>query len=267
MRAHAPLGLLRACHPAPTAAVTAAATLLALAGGRPAGQVAAAVLASQLAVGWHNDWWDADRDATVGRRDKPIPAGAVPRRVVGVAALLAAVATPPLALLSGPGPALAATVGLGAALLYNWPLKNTALSVLPWLVSFGLLPVFVLRGGPAWLVAAAALLGGGAHFVNALPDLADDARTGVRGLPHRLGATGSRVAAAAGLLAASALLVLGPPGPPSWWGWVALGTAAVGLSAGLLYAVRRPRSRAPFHAVLLVALVDVVLLLAAGRPA
>jgi 4-hydroxybenzoate polyprenyltransferase len=36
---------------------------------------------------------------------------------------------------------------------------------------------------------AAALMGSGAHFINALPDLEADALTGVQGLPHRLGRT------------------------------------------------------------------------------
>ena len=54
--------------------------------------------------------------------------------------------------------------------------------------------------------------GAGAHFANVLPDLDDDARTGVRGLPHRLGAARSAVAAAGLLLAATVTLVFGPPG-------------------------------------------------------
>src|SRR3954464_4592905 len=68
-------GLLRACHPEPGAAVTAGSALLALSTGRDArgvAAVAAAVAASQLTVGWHNDWLDADRDAQSGRTDKPL---------------------------------------------------------------------------------------------------------------------------------------------------------------------------------------------------
>ncbi|NED56002.1 hypothetical protein G3I24_34620, partial [Micromonospora aurantiaca] len=67
-----------------------------------------------------------------------------------------------------------ATLGLVSALLYNRPLKSTPVSVLPYAVSFGALPAFVvlaLPGSPvppAWLVAAAALLGAGAHFANVL---------------------------------------------------------------------------------------------------
>ncbi|MBB4959523.1 4-hydroxybenzoate polyprenyltransferase [Micromonospora polyrhachis] len=271
-------GLIRASHPEPAAAVTGVSALLAWGvGHRPLGVaiVAAAVLSSQLAVGWLNDWLDADRDASVGRADKPVAAGTVSRRTVGLAGLLAALATPPLALTSNPTAAFWVTVALVSALLYNWPLKSTPASVLPYALSFGALPAFVvlaLPGAPAppaWLVAAGALLGAGAHFANVLPDLADDARTGVHGLPHRIGAAGSRVAAAGLLLAATAMLVLGPPGPPSWSGLAAIAVAAVVLPAGWYVsraaAGRGDRPVAVFRAVMLVAVIDVVLLVVSGR--
>jgi 4-hydroxybenzoate polyprenyltransferase len=119
---------------------------------------------------------------------------------------------------------------------------------------------------PAWLVAAGALLGGGAHFANVLPDLADDAATGVRGLPHRLGPAGSSVVAAVLLLGATLTLVFGPPGPPSWAGWAAGAAAVVVLPLGW-YATRRARGRgvAMFRAVMVVALIDVLLLIFSGR--
>lgn len=264
------LGLLRACHPEPTAAVTVVAVLLALATGRGAAgvaAVAATVLASQLAVGWSNDAIDAGRDAAVGRPDKPIVAGTVSRRTVAIGAVVAAVLTPPLGLLSGVAAGLVATLGLVSALLYNWPLKSTAVSVLPYAVSFAALPAFVVLGvsRPAWwLLAAGALLGAGAHFANVLPDLDDDARTGVRGLPHRLGARASAVAAAGLLFAATAVLAFGPPGPPSWAGVAAFATAVVVLLIGGYVTSRRAGSRAAFRSVMVVALLDVLLLLSAG---
>ncbi|WP_412544064.1 UbiA family prenyltransferase [Longispora sp. K20-0274] len=259
--------LIRACHPEPTLAVTLVTALLGVSVGLSwpgVAAVAVAMLASQLSVGWGNDWLDADRDARVGRTDKPVAAGQVSRRTVGVAALVAGVATVPLALLSGWRAGLVLTVALGSAWLYNWPLKRTVFSPVPYLVSFAALPAFVVFAVPAtppwWLPTAGALLGFGAHFANALPDLADDAATGVRGLPHRIGAGWSRVLAAVGLFAASAVLAFGPPGPPTWFGWAVTGTAAVVLPLGL-YAGRAPGSRAAFRAVLAVALADVVLLL------
>ena len=69
------LDLLRSSHPEPAAAVTAVAALLAVVVGRHPGgvaAVAATIGASQLCVGWTNDWLDADRDRAVGRADKPV---------------------------------------------------------------------------------------------------------------------------------------------------------------------------------------------------
>ncbi|ROT28058.1 UbiA family prenyltransferase [Micromonospora sp. HM5-17] len=272
------LGLVRASHPEPAAAVTTVAALLAWGVGHPPAGIAAValtVLASQLAIGWVNDRLDADRDAAVGRRDKPVANGRLRRRTVTVAGVLAAVVTPLPAFALHPAAALWATVALVSALLYNWPLKSTPASVLPYAVSFGALPAFVvlaLPGSPtppAWLVAAGALLGAGAHFANVLPDLADDTRTGVRGLPHRLGPSGSRAAAVGLLLAATATLALGPPGPPSWAGLAAIAVAAVVPPAvwyaGRAASLRGERPVAIFRAVMLVALLDVVLLVASGR--
>ncbi len=66
------LALIRSSHPEPGAAVTAAMTLLAVGVGHRGWAVAgvfAAVAATQLSVGWVNDWLDADRDRVAGRGD------------------------------------------------------------------------------------------------------------------------------------------------------------------------------------------------------
>ena len=269
------LALIRSSHPEPGGAVTVAMTLLAIGAGHRGWSIPGvflAVGATQLAVGWVNDWLDAERDRQSGRRDKPIVAGAVSARTVGIAGLLAALAVPFLAFPFGPGPTLLLSLVAAFALLYDWPLKFTEFSVVPYLVAFGLLPAFVVNAlpghpaPPAWLVAAGALLGGGAHFANVLPDLDDDAATGVRGLPHRLGATGSAAAAAILLLGATLTLVFGPAGPPSWAGWAAGVTAVVVLPLGW-HTSRRTRGRrvAMFRAVIVVALIDVLLLIFSGR--
>ena len=269
------LALIKAFHPEPGLAVTVAMTLLAAGAGHRGWRLAGifvAVLATQLSVGWVNDWLDAPRDKIAGRRDKPIPAGAISRRTVGIAGLIASLAVPPLALPFGLEPAVLLSVAGGFALFYDWPLKSTVFSVVPYLVAFGLLPAFVVTAlpghpaPPAWLVAAGALLGGGAHFANVLPDLDDDAATGVRGLPHRLGAAGSSVAAALLLLGATLTLVFGPDGQPSWAGWSAAAAAVVVLPTGW-YAGRRATGRrvAMFRAVIVVALIDVLLLIFSGR--
>ncbi len=223
--------------------------------------VTAAVLAGQLTIGWGNDLRDARRDAAVGRTDKPIATGALPRTLVVRCLVGASVACVALSFAAGWRSGLVhlvLLVGMGHA--YNLGLKATVLSWLPYAVAFGSLPAVVSLAGdghpwPAWwLVGAGAALGVGAHLLNTLPDLADDARTGVRGLPHRMGERASRVAAAVVLLTASALAALGP-GSVGALTWTALGVVGV---LAVLAAVGR--GRWPFRAAIVIALVDVVLL-------
>lgn len=262
--------LAAASHPEPTVAVTAVATALAVGAGRGASSVwvAGAFLTGQLSVGWSNDWVDAARDVRSGRRDKPVVSGAVPVGVVRAAALTALALCVPLSLAMGPAAGLLHLVAVAAAWSYNLRLKATALSWAPYALAFGLVPSIVTLGtdgrpwAPAWATAAGALLGVGAHLANALPDLEDDLAEGVRGLPHRLGARASAALAAVLLLAATALLALGPgdAGPGSL---AVLAVAAVVTSAGLARS-RRAGSRAAFRAAIVVAVLGVGLLLARG---
>ena len=260
--------LARASHPFPAVAVTAMAAGLGVTSGAAPGAaavLAAAVFAGQLSVGWLNDLVDAERDAAVHRAGKPVAAGAVPRRVVWAATALSGVGAVVLSLPFGPAAAGAHLLALGSAWAYDLGVKGTALSVLPYVVSFGLLPVFITlaaadRFPPAWLAAAAALLGAGAHFANAQPDLADDRATGVRGLPHRLGTTGALVAAAALVLAATGVLLTAPEVR-----WQLLPVSAGVVGTGFLLS-HRPGSRAAFRAIVLVALLNVAVLLSTGPP-
>lgn len=266
--------LALSCHPGPVVGVTAAATAYAAVLGRsPAGtaSVAAAVLAGQLSVGWHNDWLDSPRDLAASRTDKPVALGLIAVSTVRMAALVAAAACVPLSLLSGWRAALVHLVAVAVAWGYNAGLKAGWASFAPYGVAFGLLPVFVSLGargaplGPWWAPAAAMLLGVGAHFMNALPDLDDDEAAGIRGLPHRIGRTASLRVAAVFLLAASLVLVL-HSGRPSVAGLIGLG-AAIALVAGAVASARSKRSRAPFNLAIAVALVDVALLLIEGHGA
>lgn len=266
-----PIALLRASHPEPAAAVTTVTALLCFGAGmgpaRAVG-VTATVLASQLAIGWANDAIDAGRDARVGRADKPVATGLVTRRAAAVAAVVASVACVVLALVTSLEAAPVAVLALVSALSYNWPVKFTVFSPLPYAVSFASLPSFVVlvagRPVPSWLIAAGGLLGVGAHFANVVPDMADDERTGVRGLPHRFGPRGSLAASAVLLLAVTALLIFGPPGPPRSVGAVAGAFAVVVLLVGAYFGRRSGARHWAFRGVMGVALVDVVLLVAGG---
>lgn len=264
-----PLPLLRAAHLGPTVAVTLVVALLALATDLEAPAavvVVGAVLAGQLTIGWGNDLVDAGRDQAVGRADKPLAAGELDRRLVLRCLAAAAVACVVLSLLAGWRSGLVhLLVGVASGHAYNLGLKATAWSWLPYALAFGTLPSVVTLAGdspawaPAWMAATAAALGVGAHFLNALPDLADDARTGVRGLPHRLGATWSRLLATLLLVGGSLAAVLGPAGAPRSWALVALGVVLV-----LGVVALAGRGKAPFRAAMLIALVDVALLVAVG---
>jgi 4-hydroxybenzoate polyprenyltransferase len=262
--------LALACHPGPVVAVTLFAAALAAGVGAPlptALAVGAAVLAGQLSVGWSNDWIDAARDVVVGRTDKPVATGAVTARTVGAAAAVAAGGCLVLSFALGWRAGLTHVAAVAVAWAYNARLKATAWSWVPYLVSFALLACVVtlaLPGHPVppgWAVAAAGLLGVGAHLANVLPDLEDDAATGVRGLPHRLGARVSQVGAAVLLLGASVALVLGP-GADSRPGWA---SAALVLTSALAVAVAAAGGRNPFRIAVLMALVDVVLLTTATQ--
>ncbi len=257
--------LVRACHPGPTAAVTALTALLAAGAGHSLGTgalVTAAVGTGQLTIGWSNDLVDAARDRAVGRPDKPVARGEVSERVVRAAVGVAGVLCVALSLACGLASAsVHLLLGVASGWAYNLGLKRTAWSAAPYAVAFGALPAVVTLALPTpvwpapWVMVAGALLGVGAHLLNALPDLADDEQTGVRGLPHRLGADVVRRLAPVVLTAASAVALAGPPGRPSPWAWAVFGLCLV-LAAVALTA----RGKAPFAAAVGIAALDVVAL-------
>lgn len=257
-------GLALTCHPVPTAAVTVLALVLAVGAGGP-GQVVvvvAAVLAGQLVIGWDNDLRDAARDLAAGRTDKPLASGDLRPLTVRAARGLALLLVVVLSLWSGSWLGLVLHVGLvvGSGLAYNAGLKATLWSAVPYAVAFGTLPAFVWLSvgkgaAPWWVVTVGALLGVGAHLLNVLPDLEDDVRAGIRGLPHRLGRRRSRLLAPVLLVTGTVLLALAPPGDAPVWGWVVVGIAVL-----LAVPAATARGRLPFLAAIGIALLNVVAL-------
>ena len=193
--------LLRIIHPAPTVAVVtlagALAAILSAEAGRSAFDgrvvlVTLSVLGSQILTGALNDWADRGRDAVV-QPTKPIPAGLVaPRTALAVAAFglaLQVAASLPL----GPATLLLGLPASASAAAYNLWLSRGAASFLPYLVSFGLLPIWIAAGvaAPLERIAAAPLLVGpfavAAHLANTVRDFDADARIGSGNLAQRLG--------------------------------------------------------------------------------
>lgn len=261
--------LLRASHPEPVAAVTLVVGGLAYTAGRGPVMTAvcmAAVLAGQLFVGWSNDVIDAGLDRSQERRDKPIATGELPSRAAVVAAAVALAACVPLSLAAGLGSAAAHFAGIATATLYNGGLKRAPWSVLAYGFAFAMLPAFVTGGPPVthvpawWATAAAGLAGTAGHFTQALPDVARDRESGVRGLPQILGEAPSAVIAAILFTAAALLAGFGAPSAPVRG---ALVLTAV-LMAGVLLAVATRRLRAAFRLTLVAAAVVVVALVAGG---
>lgn len=265
--------LIGSCHPEPVVAVTAISTALAVAAGLGwrSVLVCLAVLTGQLSIGWGNDYLDRDRDRAALRPDKPVALGLVSSTLVGRSALVALIACMPLSLTLGRRAALAHALTLGGGWTYNLFAKATALSVVPYVVAFGALPSVVTLAAeppavaPWWAAAGGALLGASAHFTNTLPDLADDARAGIRGLPHRFGRGGSLLAAVCLLAAACLVLAFGPGGGLGATAAVLLVLAGAAIAGIVVAAGRADGSRNAFRLTVLTAVVAVALLVIRGN--
>lgn len=266
-------------HPGPSAAVTVLAVVLGVGVGLPGTNVlllALAILFGQLSIGLSNDWIDAGRDAAVGRTDKPVGQGLISISLVRGAALTCAVLTVAFSAALGIAAGGVHLILVASGWMYNAGLKRTPVSVVPFMVSFGLLPAVATLALPTpqfaswWALAVGAVFGVSVHFTNVLPDLNDDARTGVIGLPHRLGRTVSGLAAFGALALAAALLLVGPrvgvgdPGPLS-------GVAIAGLVVsesiavwGIVLVLTRPPSRVTFQLIIAASLLIAVQLAFSG---
>jgi 4-hydroxybenzoate polyprenyltransferase len=265
--------LARATHPGPTVSVTILALVMGTAVGLSPLRLAilgVVILSNQASIGLSNDLLDAERDRTVGRRDKPVAMGLIPPQTVRAWAVGTAVASAAISIVLGPWVTIANIVFIASAWSYNVGLKSTPYSVVPYVLSFGLLPLIVTLSRPDaapaawWAMGMGALLGAAAHFANVLPDLDDDRRTGIRGLPHRLGRTVSGWLVCGCLVGASVLAVVGLDDDMRWVGWVGLAaTTGIAVACGVLLSTRAP-TRLLFRLIILAALVDVALLALSG---
>jgi 4-hydroxybenzoate polyprenyltransferase len=262
--------LLRSSHPGPSAGVTVITVLLGVAVGLDPVRVVllgVTIASGQLSIGLSNDWLDAARDRDAGRRDKPVARGEIGVGAVRFAAIAAASIAIVVGFTLGILFAIAHLIALGGGWAYNAWFKHGPFSPLPYVVSFGMLPVLATLALPApalaawWAVLAGALLGIAAHVANVVPDFDDDAATGVHGLPHRLGRVASTLLGGLALAAAAIALTVGvgADSPVALAGLVLSLAASV---AAVVFALRG--TRWGFRFVIVAALVDVVLLVLAG---
>lgn len=261
-----------ASHPGPSFAVATMCAILG-AGTLELWRIAIigfAVLLGQFSVGLSNDWLDAERDRVVGRTDKPVAGGEIGAVLVRNVAVSAGAVGLALTLFVGLPATVAHAIFVAAGWAYNIGLKKTGFSILPYVIGFGTLPAVVTlaRATPVlpawWALGAGAALGIAAHFANALPDLADDRKTGVIGLPHRLGSIVSSFCTLAAISLATALVVFGPRDPPTAFGWFALVAQTAIVAGGVYLAVAAPPGRNFFRLVILGALVAVASLALSG---
>lgn len=235
---------VRLVHPAPTLAVTtlsgALGAILLAQAGRPIDErwalTVIAVLGSQVVTGATNDLADRAEDTAAGRLSKPLVTESLS---IGAALWIAS---------AGLAVQLAASLRLGTTFLvlglvavasataYNLWLSRTPASVVPYVVSFGILPVWIAAGVGVEIerVVAASLLvapfAAAAHLANTLRDFDLDARLGSRNLAQVLGRRTAHAAAVVlafgvGAIVGLALLLSGDASP------VSLAFGAAGLVA------------------------------------
>ncbi|WP_344058442.1 UbiA family prenyltransferase [Microbacterium pumilum] len=264
-------------HPGPTLVVSALALAIGIAVGLEPWRLVLltlAVFSGQLSIGLSNDVIDAPRDRAVGRADKPIARGDVSERVAWGAAIGTVVVALVLSAPLGFGMLAAHAVFLASAWSYNVALKATPFSILPFIVSFGIFPSLATLASPdphvaaPWAWIAGAALGAAVHLTNVLPDLDEDLRTGVRGLPHRVGARSSAVIAAAGIVVGAVAVLIGSTrgdvATASLLSWIFFGAVVVVAVATAVLALVRPPTRALFRLVMLAALLLAAQLVATG---
>jgi 4-hydroxybenzoate polyprenyltransferase len=213
-------------------------------------------LCSQLTVGTFNEYCDAPLDA-VGKPGKPIPSGQVPRTAALGLAIALSLVTLGLGLSFGL-PTLGLTIlGTGAGLIYDYPLKRTRWSWLPYVVGIPILPLWawtavgVLPRSAIWAYPIGTLLALALHLANALPDDAGDRAAGAAGLVQLLGMRRARLllgfAYCTALVLIGIVLSMGPS--PSM---VAIALIACGMligTVGVVIALRPRPSRLGFGAL------------------
>ncbi len=259
--------LALSAHAIPLVAVTGISAGLVALADLPLGRgalVTGTMFTGVLSISWSNDYLDAERDRAALRSDKPFATGELKPRVAGVSAVVALTLTLALSAVVGWSGGAVALATVLSAWAYNLGLKATVLSWLPYAFSFGMLPaVATLSASPprwpaAWALTAGALLGVAAHLANVLPDLGDDVATGIRGLPHRIGARATALTAAVILLTASAVILFGAAGQPGPWRLAAFAVAVLVAGVATRLAYRDPSSHMFFRAIILITVLDLV---------
>ena len=179
----------------------------------PAYVIAFGVFTGQLVVGWSNDLYDYQDDLTHQRMNKPLVAGLISqeflRKWIKIMLPFSFVANllGPLGIKGG----LVYMLGIACGVGYNFYFKFSWLSPLPYAIAFAALPSSIAISKditpPLWMWLGGALFGMAAHFINVLKDMKADQKSGIRGLPQRLGSRNSIIVAIALIALGVAVLI------------------------------------------------------------
>jgi 4-hydroxybenzoate polyprenyltransferase len=147
----------------------------------------------QAGIGTVNDLVDVGRDRGA-KPGKPLPHGVVSTAGAQALAALTIVAGLAMAVPSGPAATVVAASGLGVGLAYDFKLKGTAWSWLPFALGVPLLPVYAWLGSTgsvpssfAVLIPAAVGAGAALAIANAIADLERDRSAGVGSVAIAIG--------------------------------------------------------------------------------
>ena len=179
----------------------------------PAYVIAFGVFTGQLVVGWSNDLYDYQDDLAHQRMNKPLVAGLISqeflRKWIKIMLPFSFVANllGPLGIKGG----LVYMLGIACGVGYNFYFKFSWLSPLPYAIAFAALPSSIAISKditpPLWMWLGGALFGMAAHFINVLKDMKADQKSGIRGLPQRLGSRNSIIVAIALIALGVAVLI------------------------------------------------------------
>ena len=179
----------------------------------PAYVIAFGVFTGQLVVGWSNDLYDYQDDLAHQRMNKPLVAGLISqeflRKWIKIMLPFSFVANllGPLGIKGG----LVYMLGIACGVAYNFYFKFSWLSPLPYAIAFAALPSSIAISKditpPLWMWLGGALFGMAAHFINVLKDMKADQKSGIRGLPQRLGSRNSIIVAIALIALGVAVLI------------------------------------------------------------
>jgi 4-hydroxybenzoate polyprenyltransferase len=240
-RQHWAVGLLMATHPFPAAMNGVAGFLIFMIADHTASYYRAVLLLAAIclvhaSIGAMNDYVDEAGDR-LSNPNKPLVRGLISRSQVLVLSLLCGSLGVALAFASDSGASIAVLV-LAAGMAYNFGLKGTWLSWLPYAIFIPSVAVwaFLAAGATSPLLLLSYPLGTtiavALNLANTLPDLEGDAKLGLSGLAHQLGKRGSRRMIVLLFVAAGAMVA----GINVWARLPAMSLAAltIGLGAGIL---------------------------------